>query len=347
MISISKFLKREIYFVLCVYLLSFAAVVALEYQISGLEMSMDQTNEYTDCEGENHPVSDSHSDKCIITIYHKPVLPFLIPLFIYVVILICGIVYLVSQLKLSVDDIKRFEENAITVVSTKQPLNHQYKFSELTNLSNEINSNIADINANDLLRHQYVNYVMHDIKTPLHIINGYIEILKLNDYNETYTLPIEQQIHQINSIVENNTFVEGYIPNITQLDVGRTIELLQANYLQLYSNLQFDVECPRHTTWLVDQSGFIRCIQNLVDNGISAQTNSLLIKIIVAERSIEIIDHGCGFDNTKFEHYLHKTDIDSLHYGLKITNTICLANNLSLSFTKTDSGTIATIKLVD
>lgn len=341
MIKISNFLKKQMYIILIVFVLSFIAIVFLEYQIMNLDFPMIASKEIGKCE--NLEVSQkSAAQECVVTVYHRTIIPFLVPPALYIAILITGILYLMSQFKVIINQLVKFEENILIAIESNSPVDYQYKFLELNQIGASINDNIEDINQNEQLRSRYVNYVMHDIKTPLQIITGYLELLKLSG-TQPYIEPIEQQVAQIDSIVQNNTFIEGYTPNIEQVNIEQQLLIIRDSYINLYPNLKFEIESNRPLEWSVDLVGFKRSIQNLISNGIAAQDQDPYIKLILTDNQLKIIDHGHGFSQEQFESYLNQKDLSREHYGLQITSTILKANNIVISFKQLETGTVITL----
>lgn len=344
MLKISKFLRKQLLFVLIIYLISFVLLVAIEYQVSKLPPL---TEGKTVCNDVASTETDGVETVCTAYINYYPRYRYLIPIYIYVLIIICGIIYLALKFKNVIDDLAKFEANTIKIVSTSKRLDASYRFTELDSLATIINQNIEDVNNNEQLRIDYVNHVMHDLKTPLQIIQGYLELLATSTSNQEYVTRAKRQIHYIDTIVQNNTLLNGYQPQIQTTTVLTLIEPIIIDYKQLYPELEINLLVRDQVDWQVDRIGLQRALVNLIENGIGAQITNPIITIELLSNQIRIIDQGTGFSDKQLNWYLTQDQLEVAHYGLKITDAILRANSLQLSYQRIDNQTIATLIQVD
>ena len=198
-------------------------------------------------------------------------------------------------------------------------------------------------NAEQLQREQMAA-LAHDLKTPLTVIQGNVDLIretKLDEeqqlYAEYITESSEQMYTYIKLLIEISRFLVGYQSKIEEINTDeylRHIEMqasglcslrkihLQVNVLSIPQKLKID-------TLLME-----RAIMNVIDNALeySSEGGTIYIRVQVKEDYLEIsiIDEGIGFSKEALKYAKEKFFMDDssrssrLHFGmgLYITSSI-------------------------
>lgn len=338
MTKFNDHLKQTIYFVLGSYLIGLVALLFIYSQISNLDyttttMSKEQCTEKVDA-------NDAVVASCEVYLVKKDWRPYIIPAVVYLAIIICGLVHINRELKVILKELELFNIKSQQAITNMKTTQINFRFHELNQVFTLLNQNIEELNNNDKIRHNYVSCVMHDLKTPLQVIHGYIDILKSGISKQSYYVVIEEQIAHINNIAQTTTYISGYIPDIKSVRINVLLLKLIADYKIINPKLEF------HTTlesvvWKIDYNGLLRCLHNLVNNSLEA--GSTVIKIVLQPTKLELIDDGSGFSQEEYSEYIAYSSKSQGHFGLKMVNTIIMANDLQIKYSKQPGGTIVTI----
>ena len=185
---------------------------------------------------------------------------------------------------------------------------------------------------------EQINYLVHDIKIPLTIIKGNVELLESTNANtdteENFTdilNSIEQIERYIQEVIDINLNNKRLHIVKEKLSIDDFLGMLEVEFKGLGSNVLLENYTKKTTEILVDVRLFIRAINNIVLNGIERTPKDKKVKIIVtqSQESIEfsIIDHGPGFSDESLNRAmeLFYTDnegrTNNNHYGLGLPFT--------------------------
>ena len=197
-----------------------------------------------------------------------------------------------------------------------------------------------------------LNKLFHEIKNPLTICNGYIEIMKKNS-NYKYLDIINNELHRINKIIidyqDNNTRYEMF--NLYELfnDIKSTLNSLYNN-----KNIYLNIECNKELVIFGNYNQLKQVFINIFKNAEEAKDkNILLIKVVVIKlkESLKIIitDNGKGMnkeelERIKEEYYTTKDNGTGL--GVPFILDIIKRHNGSIKYKSCETkGTTITMKL--
>ncbi len=340
MMSLNKYIKSTIYFVLVCYLLGFIILILFYSQIPSLDFTT-TTKSAEHCRDVEQDEGESIEQTCEIYIVKNDLRPYVLPLAIYVALIVCGLIYINRELKKITRELQQFEIKSKQALSNMESVDTDFMFHELNQTLTILNKNIDEFNSNEEKRFNYVSTIMHDLKTPLQVIRGYIDIFKSGIVKEKYITRIEEQIEHIDSIAQTTTYLYGYHPELEAVQLDEIVSEVIEYYRTISDDIEFEIKV-KPSVWTVDVNGMVRCLHNLINNSLEAESTN--INVTVETDKLEISDNGLGFDQEDYDTFVKSPSDSQCHLGLKIINTIIVANKLEIKYTKQDIGTKVSIK---
>lgn len=211
---------------------------------------------------------------------------------------------------------------------------------------------LADYRKKEISMSKMLSNISHDLKTPLTVVLGYIETIKLDENitreeREILLLKVHNKtlevIELINKFFDLAKLESGdkEIP-LTRININ---EMCRKNILDFYDNLsakgfEVDIQIPEIPVYaLGNLEALDRIMNNLISNAIKygSDGNYLGLTLTCDEKSvyIEIIDKGKGIDETNIEKvfermYTLEDSRNKLYQGsgLGLTITKKLVNKL-------------------
>lgn len=211
---------------------------------------------------------------------------------------------------------------------------------------------LADYRKKEISMSKMLSNISHDLKTPLTVVLGYIETIKLDENitreeREILLLKVHNKtlevIELINKFFDLAKLESGdkEIP-LTRININ---EMCRKNILDFYDNLsakgfEVDIQIPEIPVYaLGNLEALDRIMNNLISNAIKygSDGNYLGLTLICDEKSvyIEIVDKGKGIDETNIEKvfermYTLEDSRNKLYQGsgLGLTITKKLVNKL-------------------
>ncbi|WP_445714784.1 sensor histidine kinase [Flavobacterium sp.] len=145
----------------------------------------------------------------------------------------------------------------------------------------------------------------HQIGTPLSSLIGWLEILKMENIEESTIIEIEKDINRLQTITDRFSKI-GSEPVLEKRDIvvdtQKTVDYLQSRVSQQVS---FHFEAPQHPIYVeINPALHSWTIENLVKNAIDAMKGKGSLKIILSESEniikISISDTGKGIPKNQF-----------------------------------------------
>ncbi len=184
---------------------------------------------------------------------------------------------------------------------------------------------------------EQISYLIHDIKIPLTVIKGNIELLEVmttNDMKENFNditnsiQQVEQYIQEVIDINLNNKQINTYKEEVA---VDEFLSKLEIEIRSLSNNIIVEDYTEKGTILFIDTNLFIRAINNIVLNGIERTPQDGKVQLIVKQDKdfiqFIIIDQGPGFSEEALKKgsELFYTEnygrANNSHYGLGLTFT--------------------------
>lgn len=270
------------------------------------------------------------------------------------IIFLGGLVFLVRRLsRLLIQEIDKISEANQNIENMN--LDYARKDSDYKEVSGVLTS--IDKLAKDLkasLKKQWsmmlgqkemVEAITHDIRTPITLIKGNLDLLK--EAPENFC----ERIEDINRGLERlETYVEK-LKNFSYLMEGEKVEITEkvlGDWIQLISSItkihgnELEILDKETSSIKLDKEAISVALQNLINNAIenSAKRSLISISFISSKDKFSIIvrDQGSGFDEKILKNFKKKLvsskskDYNSIHgIGLSIVNRMVEANNGTLS----------------
>lgn len=204
---------------------------------------------------------------------------------------------------------------------------------------------------------EQISYLIHDIKIPLTVIKGNIELLEVmttDDMKENFSdimNSIQQVERYIQEVIDINLNNKQINTNKEEVAVKDFLCKLEAEVRSLSNNILIEDFTEKGTSFFIDVSLLIRAINNIVINGIERTPEHEKVQFIVRQDKdfiqFIIIDQGPGFSEealkkgTELFYTENYGRTNNSHYGLGLTfaekvikqhdGTIKLSNNATHS----------------
>lgn len=168
--------------------------------------------------------------------------------------------------------------------------------------------------------------ISHDLRTPLTVLKGYVEILR--EKSKTIEIPCEmnQIIIKLSQKTQESVRMVTQFFEMTKLKSGDTIlNILQINICALCGEIimeyfdllteqgyRVDISLPETPIYIeTDKNACIRILKNLIDNAIKygGEGNFLGLKIQEIGKNVMVFleDHGRGIDGREKELIFNRT----------------------------------------
>ncbi len=148
----------------------------------------------------------------------------------------------------------------------------------------------------------------HQIGTPLSSLLGWVEILRMDNTDETTVLEIEKDIERLNTIANRFSKI-GSIPKLTRHNIVLETKKSFDYYASRSSKLidyHFDTDENEKIYAMINQQLFTWVIENLVKNAIDAMEGKGTLRIKVQSKSgkhvqILVTDTGKGIPKSSYK----------------------------------------------
>ncbi len=239
---------------------------------------------------------------------------------------------------------------------------------KLSTQHNQLIKDKDEIEKNALIRQEFTANVSHEMKTPLHIISGYSELISLGMAKETDIKTFSNKIHyeanRLSKLVEDIMQLSKLDNGIVDKDKEKlnfdSIVLNAIQCLESYAEEKnVSIEC---NIGKVDIFGIpdilYEIVYNLIDNAIKYNKDNGLVIISLSENSgkviLEVKDTGIGIPNEYlnrvFERFFrvdksHSREIGGTGLGLSIVKHAAMIHDAKIEInSEVDVGT--SIKIV-
>ena len=198
----------------------------------------------------------------------------------------------------------------------------------------------------------------HEIKNPIAVCKGYLDMIDLNDYNNScrYIDIIKNEINRSLNIM--NDFMECSKIKIDkeEFDVSILLENVYESFKILCkkNNIKFNYNNNLEEIYVLgDYNRLEQVLVNIIKNSMEAIKNNGVIDIDVNVKNKDVIikvkDNGIGMDEYELENVkemFYTTKREGTGLGVALSNEIVLLHNGSLEYDSVkNKGTTCTIRI--
>lgn len=184
-------------------------------------------------------------------------------------------------------------------------------------------ANLMKYNHSQLSMKKMLSNISHDLKTPLTVIQGYLEMLELKYTEEEAVHKAYKQTQTVITLM--NQFFDlaklesgdKEIP-IEKVDLSELCRVTILDYYQMLEEMEFqiDIRIPEQASYGLGNANAVkRILNNLISNAIKYGNDGKYLGIVVSEEAdkilIQIIDHGKGIEEQ------HRADVFERMYTLE------------------------------
>ncbi|MFB2978573.1 ATP-binding protein [Microseira sp. BLCC-F43] len=175
---------------------------------------------------------------------------------------------------------------------------------ELANLAVTFNKMMDRLESSFISQRNFVNDAGHELRTPITIIRGYLELMASNpdDWQENLAIVVDE-LGRISSFVDDLILLaQAESPNFLQLEIVDTAAITQEIFdrAQTLASRNWQLEAAAKGKIIVDRQRIIQAIMHLVRNATqhTETTDAILIgsKICKGKVHFWVQDRGEGID---------------------------------------------------
>ncbi|MFK7951707.1 MAG: ATP-binding protein [Ekhidna sp.] len=264
--------------------------------------------------------------------------------------------FLTKNLRSVIDSVRRFREGDLNIrIENPERADLSILASNFNEMADTIEKNMEEIKSVDVLRRELIANVSHDLRTPLSIINGYIETLqmkksKLSEVEKDKYLDIiksssEKLSHLVSQLFEYSKLEAKQIEPLKEPFAMTDLAMdLVAKYQVLGKTKSIKIgmdASPNIPLVFADISLVERAIQNLLDNALkhTPEGGEVKLKLLPSDRSVKIAisDTGVGIKESDqsaiFDRYRQtkrEPARDGVGLGLAIVKKIMELHNTTI-----------------
>ena len=230
-----------------------------------------------------------------------------------------------------------------------------YLFETMNKISNTFIS-IKELEKDKQIKNSLFK-LTHEIKNPLAVCKGYLEMLNLQNVEKSarYIEIIKQEIERSLLIMADFSELNKVKLNKEEVDINNLIEEVCDSLIILTNSKNIDLifKTDEEVYLSVDYNKIKQVLINIIKNSIEAINKNGEIKLNTYQKRhnfyIEILDNGKGMSEeelNKITEMFFTTKKNGTGLGVALSNEIIKAHNGSIEYdSKIDIGTKAIIKL--
>lgn len=202
----------------------------------------------------------------------------------------------------------------------------------------------VDYRRSQISAKKMLSNISHDIKTPMTVILGYLEIIRINgDKEDEMLLKVEQKAKRVMELINQFFTLAKLEAGDMELEISRIniCEVCRENILDFYELLkqkefQVEVKIPEEAVFIMgNKEALHRILYNLISNviryGLDGRYLGLVLRSVKNDVYIDVIDKGKGigkeFAGNVFERLFTMEDsrnrrIQGNGLGLTIAQTL-------------------------
>ncbi|MDE6846102.1 MAG: GHKL domain-containing protein [Lachnospiraceae bacterium] len=166
----------------------------------------------------------------------------------------------------------------------------------------------SDFRKQEISSKKMLSNISHDIKTPLTVILGYLEIMRLEDRDDETLQKVEAKARQVMELIDRFFTLAKLEAGDTNIKISKInlSELCRESILSFYEILQgrnfvVDLSIPENDIFVQGEKDAIdRILSNLISNAVRYGSDGKYIGLTVRESEnhvyIDVMDRGKGID---------------------------------------------------
>lgn len=185
---------------------------------------------------------------------------------------------------------------------------------------------------------EFANEVSHDLRNPLSVALGYMQLAKENPGEPEYITKIEQSLERMDELIESilERAHSGRSPNRELLSLEKTVKTAWGNVRTPSAS----VEVTEDQSLSADSGQLLQLFENLFRNSIEHGGEDVKVVIGTTPSGFFISDNGPGIPKSRREDVFNQgvTYADQgTGYGLSIVSNVVAAHNWSIAVTESES----------
>jgi signal transduction histidine kinase len=257
----------------------------------------------------------------------------------------------------------------VTEISDRLRQNDQMAVDDLRMRASELAQAYQQLAEQELARREFLTNVAHELRTPLMVATGYLQMLQKGVMNgDQLTAGIEtvsRNVQQINALVNDILFLqemELVLPDFQAVDLNEIARMVVDRYSEKAKERNVNLRLrlsPGLPPVSGDAKSLERALMALVDNAIKFSPNGGDVEVRLSSNDSNVLmaveDHGIGIAKENhsniFDRFYHlERNGDNLFggigLGLAITRQVIEQHHGTLNFTSEfGKGTMFTITL--
>lgn len=167
----------------------------------------------------------------------------------------------------------------------------------------------VDYRRSQISAKKMLSNISHDIKTPMTVILGYLEIMRINgDKEDEMLLKVEQKAKRVMELINQFFTLAKLEAGDMKLEISRIniCEVCRENILDFYELLkqkefQVEVKIPEEAVFIMgNKEALHRILYNLISNviryGLDGRYLGLVLRSVKNDVYIDVIDKGKGIE---------------------------------------------------
>lgn len=167
----------------------------------------------------------------------------------------------------------------------------------------------VDYRRSQISAKKMLSNISHDIKTPMTVILGYLEIIRINgDKEDEMLLKVEQKAKRVMELINQFFTLAKLEAGDMELEISRIniCEVCRENILDFYELLkqkefQVEVKIPEEAVFIMgNKEALHRILYNLISNviryGLDGRYLGLVLRSVKNDVYIDVIDKGKGVE---------------------------------------------------
>ncbi len=246
-----------------------------------------------------------------------------------ILIIIIGFLILINDINQKIVLLENLLKDSIKATEQLQVIDSSSKYEEINQLILNINRSINRIKKKDQKRDELYEDMVHDFKTPLHIITGNVELAQHGI--ELNIDIVNKQLKRLKYLTELNLIKQE---NEEQVIEGEELSAYLHQVAKIYPHVDFILNIDQVIVFSTKVESLFRVIDNIINNAVKhGKPGKINIVLKEAETEIElaIINDGEEIDSELIDLIFNRKNPSiSTGLGLNIVNSILEQLNYQL-----------------